>query len=525
MVEADPFADCSDYSPYSEHFDDPSDEESISKSNPLHSPSADRLFDEASSKKYFGNSTGQRLTKSCDNIVGHHIYQTVCPARANRSIDDVLPFRRRTDPFKPPEGMAQARAIKDVQRERAKLSGQSHNGTYHQYQELKLQQQQRPTIAQSSNSEHFSTIAQPPTSEYYSPASSSFTEYNRSHLWGKGHDPAMCTPYSSDPFLYAVPPEHENKVRNILHDYMDSAQDLLVVAILVIQIHTPEIKGCVITILSMSNPVEYGPRGQKPRVKTTSSHMNGSLHTGKSILIPEIHDPRAFVRCLLRRGLIVVSAIQPTWGRTAPIIVNEATLFAKQNVNKPTMARGASKRDVLAWCGWNMLINPAGNCYDYREQSDWESDWEPYLKNPSEKNAIDYRYRGDWEAHLKDRSENAGRTLQARKPEDRQWNDDDREWHRPENEDHMDKTDHQLEPPKCWIPEHEWRLQLTEDDSTSAAEQPYKVNVGPALPTSNVLKIQGHGLIEIRVGSRNVPKSVMLTAAPSGPSERSGEGE
>jgi hypothetical protein len=225
MVEANPFADCSDYSPYSQHFDDSSNDESISKSSSLHSPSADGIFDEANSKKYLGISTGQRLTKSCDNILGHHVDQPDFPARANRSIDDVLPFRRRTNPFELPEGMAQARARKDVQRERAKLSGQSHNRAYHQYQELKLQQQ-RLTIAQSSNSEQFSTIAQPPTSEYCSPASSSFAEDNRSHLWGKGYDPAMCIPYSSDPFLYDVPVEHGYKVRNIFHDYMDSAQDL-----------------------------------------------------------------------------------------------------------------------------------------------------------------------------------------------------------------------------------------------------------------------------------------------------------
>lgn len=99
------------------------------------------------------------------------------------------------------------------------------------------------------------------------------------------------------------------------------------------------------------------------------------IYTGESILIPELHDQRGMMQCLLERGGINLSPIQPQISnftdneqlftshghRISTSMIDEGRLFALQNKRHPTMAKFPTKRNELVWCGWNLLLNPEGN--------------------------------------------------------------------------------------------------------------------------------------------------------------------
>jgi hypothetical protein len=375
MAGANPFAYCygsQDSSP----FDNSSDEARMMTKDRFRSQVSAKLKDKASQKNGPKAPARERISKSCDNILGFQVYKPVL-VRVTQSMDNVLPFRRYGEPFKPPEGMSHVRGGRKMRQEKAKLSSQSYPSTYREDREIKLQEHY-PIITQSPSSEHFSTIAQPSTTEYYStiaqspspeqysttaqspisehwstiaqspnfrhyspvtqslsseysfssdinsPAASSFTQYDLFYSWNPRHETSMIvpevhetiiiipeTPKQPEAILYAVPLEHGHTVKDFLREYMGTTHNLAPSAILVIDVNTPDIKGSVITTLSMTDRVEYGPRGQKPRFRFSDFREEGLLYTGESVLVPELHDPQAFIGCLLDKGLITLSAIQP----------------------------------------------------------------------------------------------------------------------------------------------------------------------------------------------------------------------
>ncbi|QDS70455.1 hypothetical protein FKW77_009903 [Venturia effusa] len=163
--------------------------------------------------------------------------------------------------------------------------------------------------------------------------------------------------------MYQVSWEYRVEVTSFLIEHIGASQSLTPSFLLIIDVDTPEIKGSVITSLARTAHSLHRVRGS-----------DVLLHTGESILVPGLHDPRGMVQCLLERGGIKPASIRPHVSspsateqtptthdhRLSASLVDEARLFALRNKRKPTMAKFWPERNELVWCGWNLLLNPDG---------------------------------------------------------------------------------------------------------------------------------------------------------------------